>query len=98
MAADPTTRVRLRVAPGAKRAGIAGRYGDSWKVRVTAAAEHGHANEAVIALLAATLGLPRSSVTLVSGDSSRDKIVELAGITPEETERRLASAGGEENG
>lgn len=98
MATDPTTRVRLRVAPGARSSTIAGRYGDAWKVRVTAAAEHDHANDAVIALLAATLGLPRSSVTLVSGGASRDKIVELAGITPEETERRLALAGGEENG
>jgi uncharacterized protein YggU (UPF0235/DUF167 family) len=42
------------------------------------------------------LSLPRGSVSLVAGSTSRDKIVELAGIPPEEIDRRLASAGGEE--
>ena len=48
------------------------------------------------AVLAETLAVPRSSVTLVSGGGSRDKIVELAGIEPDEIERRLATAGGQE--
>jgi len=65
-------------------------------VRVAAAPERGKANEAVLALLAETLSVPRSSVTLVSGSGSRDKIVELAGIEPDELERRLATAGGQE--
>ncbi len=88
--------MRLRVAPGAARAGVVGRHGDAWKVRVGAPAERGKANDAVLALLADTLELPRASVSLVSGGGSRDKIVELAGIGPDETDRRLASAGGEE--
>jgi uncharacterized protein (TIGR00251 family) len=90
------TRVRLRVAPGATRAGVVGRHGDGWKVRVTAPAEGGRANDAVVRLLADTLALPRTSVTLVSGHSARDKIVELAGVDPEEIERRLSSAAGKE--
>jgi uncharacterized protein (TIGR00251 family) len=90
------TRVRLRVAPGAKRAGVVGRHGDAWKVRVTAPAEGGRANDAVVRLVADTLTLPRTSVTLVSGHSARDKIVELAGVEPEEIERRFASAAGRE--
>jgi uncharacterized protein YggU (UPF0235/DUF167 family) len=65
-------------------------------VRVAAAPERGRANEAVLELLAETLSLPRASVSLVSGSSSRDKIVELAGLAPDEIDRRLASAGGEE--
>src|SRR5919108_438083 len=40
-----TTRVRLRVSPGAGRAAIVGRHGDAWKVRVTEAPEHATANE-----------------------------------------------------
>jgi len=67
-------------------------------VRVAAAPERGKANEAVLALLAATLSVPRSSVTLVSGHGSRDKIVELAGIEPDEIEQRLATAGGQGTG
>jgi len=93
----PTSRVRLRVSPGAARAAVVGRHADGWKLRVAAAPERGKANEAVLALLAETLAVPRASVTLVSGGSSRDKIVELAGIEPDEIERRLATAGGQES-
>jgi uncharacterized protein YggU (UPF0235/DUF167 family) len=75
---------------------VVGRHGDSWKVRVAAAPERGKANDAVLELLAETLAVPRASVTLVSGGSSRNKIVELTGIEPAEIERRLATAGGQE--
>jgi uncharacterized protein len=67
-------------------------------VRVGAPPERGKANEAVLALLAEVLAVPRSSVVLVSGSGSRDKIVELVGIGPDEIDRRLAVAGGEETG
>ena len=67
-------------------------------MRVGAPPERGKANEAVLALLAEVLAVPRSSVALVSGGSSRDKIVELAGIEPDEIDRRLAIAGGQETG
>jgi uncharacterized protein (TIGR00251 family) len=86
--------LRLRVAPGAARPGVVGRHGEAWKVRVAAAPERGQANAAVIALLADTLALPRSSVSLVSGGGSRDKVVELAGVEPDEVEQRLADASG----
>ena len=53
-------------------------------------------SESGFGAVAETLVVPRSSVTLVSGGGSRDKIVELAGIEPDEIERRLATAGGQE--
>jgi uncharacterized protein (TIGR00251 family) len=90
-----TTRLKLRVSPGSRRPGIAGRHGDAWKVRVAEPPEDGKANEAVLRLLADTLDLPRSSVALVSGQSSRDKIVALDGLDQAQTERLLASAGKE---
>ncbi len=65
-------------------------------MRVVAAPEHGKANGALLVLLAETLALPRSSVRLVSGGASRDKIVELTGLEPDEIDRRLASAGEKE--
>lgn len=92
----PTTRLRLRVSPGASSPGVVGRHGDAWKVRVAAAPERGKANDAVLALIADTLALPRTSVALVSGGGSRSKIVELTGIEPDEIEKRLAAAGGQE--
>ena len=85
-------RLRLRVAPGATRAGVVGRHGDAWKVRVAAPAEGGRANDAVVRLLAEACSLPRTAVTLVSGHGARDKIVELAGVEPDDIERRLSSA------
>ena len=89
-----STRLRLRVAPGAARSGVVGRHGEAWTVRVAAPAEAGRANDAVVRLLAETLSLPRTSVTLVSRHGGRDKIVELAGIDPVEIDRCLSSAAG----
>jgi uncharacterized protein len=87
--AAPSTRLRLRVSPRARANGIVGRHGEGWKVRVTAPPEGGKANDAVLRLLAERLDLPSESMTLVSGPSSRDKIVELHGIDAVEAERRL---------
>ena len=89
-----TTRLRVRVSPGARRAEVAGRHGEGWKVRVTAPPAGGKANEAVLRLLARTLAVPRARVALVAGHSRRDKVVELVGLDPAETDRRLASAEG----
>ena len=93
-----STRVRLRVSPGAGKAGIVGRHGDAWKVRVTAAPEHGRANEAVLRLVADALALPRDALTLVAGHGGRDKIVELTGLGPALVERRLSSAAAPDRG
>jgi len=91
-----STRLRLRVSPGARSAQVVGRHGDAWKVRVAAPPEGGRANDAVVGLLAETLSLPRNAVTLVSGHSARDKIVRLDGLDQNQAERRLQSAAGKE--
>lgn len=85
-----TSRLRLRVIPGAGKAGVVGRYGDAWKLRVTAPPERGKANEATLDLLADTLGLTAADLRLVAGHASRDKTVEVSGLTIDEAERRLA--------
>ena len=89
-----STRLRLRVAPGARRAGVVGRHGEAWKIRVAEAPERGRANDAVVALLAQTFALPREDVRLVAGHGGRDKVVEVDGIEPDEAERLLAAAAG----
>jgi uncharacterized protein len=91
-----STRLRLRVSPNARSAGVVGRHGDAWKVRIAAPPEGGRANEAVLRLLAEALSLPRGAVTLVSGHGARDKIVELVGLDQGQIERRLSSASGKE--
>lgn len=76
--------------PGAGKPGVVGRYGEAWKLRVTAPPERGKANDATLELLADTLGLATASLRLVSGHGSRDKTVEISGLTTDEAERRLA--------
>jgi uncharacterized protein YggU (UPF0235/DUF167 family) len=73
---------------------VIGRHGAGWKVRVAAAPEDGKANDAVVRLLAEILSLPARDVQIVSGGSSRDKIVALEGMRLEQIERRLAAASG----
>jgi uncharacterized protein len=82
-------RLRLRVAPGARRSEIVGRHGDAWRVRVTAPPDRGRANDEVLEVLAAALAVRPRQLRLVAGASSRDKIVELDGIDAIEAERRL---------
>ncbi len=90
---EPSTRLRLRVSPGARRTEIAGRHGDGWKVRVAAPPEGGRANEAVLSLLAERLELPRRAVSIVSGHAGREKVVRLDGIAQADSERRLDEVG-----
>jgi uncharacterized protein len=90
VAALLTSRLRLRVIPGAEKPGVVGRYGEAWKVRVSAPPERGKANDATLEVLAESLGLLASNLRLVSGHGSRDKTVEISGLTLDEAERRLA--------
>jgi uncharacterized protein (TIGR00251 family) len=89
---EPSTRVRLRVSPGARHSELVGRHGDGWKVRVTAPPEDGRANDAVLDLLAERLDLPRRSLSIVSGQTAREKVVRMEGIDRAESERRLQEA------
>ena len=89
-------RLHVRVSPGATQAGVVGRHGDAWKVRVAAPPEDGRANDALVRLLADTLAVPRSAVRLVSGHGARDKILELAGVNAAQVEQRLTSVAGKE--
>ena len=83
-------RLRVRVVPGATRSAVAGRLGDAWKLRVRAAPERGRANAEVVRLLADTVGVSPRDIRVVAGHTSRDKVVEIEGLSPEDAERRLA--------
>ena len=89
---DGSVLVRLRVHPGAGRTAVVGRHGDAVKVRVAAPPERGRANEACVALVAATFGVPSGQVEVVSGPSSRDKRVRITGVEVDEVRRLLSSA------
>jgi uncharacterized protein (TIGR00251 family) len=80
------------VSPGAARSEVVGRYGEGWKVRVAARAERGRANDALLELLAETFGVARAHVRLVAGQASKDKLVEVDGLTAVEAEKLLSAA------
>ena len=76
-------RFAVRVAPRANRDGIDGIVDGDLRLRVTAAPVEGAANDAVVRLIAKELKVPRSAVRLVSGDSSRHKVIAVEGAMPE---------------
>jgi len=82
----------IRVQPRARRNRIAGALGDSLKIAVTAPPVEGRANEAVIELFADLFQIPRSSVTIASGEISRNKMVRISGLRRTTVEQRLNEA------
>lgn len=86
-------RLTLHVQPRASRTEIAGLHGDALKLRLAAPPVDGAANEALIRFLAERLGVPRSAVTLVSGATSRRKVVEVSGMTAEAVAAHLPVGG-----
>ena len=85
-------RISVTVSPGARRSDLVGRHGDGWRARIAAPPERGRANEALCKLLAEALAVPRSSIRVVAGRSSRAKVVEIDGLELLEIERKLTEA------
>ncbi|MDI2126200.1 DUF167 domain-containing protein [Yinghuangia seranimata] len=71
-------RIAIRVKPGASRTAVGGTHGEALVVAVAARAVDGKATEAALRALADALGVRRRRLTLVTGATSRDKVVELA--------------------
>jgi len=82
--------VTIRVRPGAGRTAVGGEHGGALVVRVAARAVEGQANEAALIALAGAFGVRRRSVTLVTGATSRTKIVDVAGGEQAVLDRLLA--------
>lgn len=83
-------RFSVRVHSRARRDGISGVVGDSLKLDLTAPPVEGKANEACIRFFAEFLKVPRSSVTIAAGTSSRNKVIRVHGVSAIEVERALA--------
>jgi uncharacterized protein (TIGR00251 family) len=80
----------VKVHPRSKRDAITGELGDALKVSLTAPPVEGRANQACIGFLAKILKVPRSSVSIASGQSSRNKVIRVVGLSAEEVRKRLA--------
>jgi uncharacterized protein (TIGR00251 family) len=81
----------VKVQPRARRNAITGTMGDALKLALTAPPVEGRANQAVIEFFAEVFEIPRSSVTIASGETSRNKVVRIAGLGRAAVERRLAA-------
>jgi len=82
----------IRVHPRARKNSITGTIGDALKLTLTAPPVEGKANQAVIEFFAELFAIPRSSVTIASGETNRNKVVRVSGICRTAVEQRLAEA------
>jgi uncharacterized protein len=82
---------QVKVHPRARKNAITGLIGDSLKIALTAPPVEGKANEACIHFLAKFLNVPRSSVTIAAGESSRQKLIRIAGMQAAQVEEKLRS-------
>jgi hypothetical protein len=71
----------VKVQPRAKKNSIAGQLGDAVKVTLTAPPVDGRANQACIELFADLLNVSRSAITIISGESSRNKVIRVSGVS-----------------
>jgi uncharacterized protein len=86
---DSGATFSARVHPRAKKNAITGQRGDQLKVSLTAPPVNGKANQACIDFFANLLEVPPSSVTIASGELSRNKVIRISGLRGEEIRRRL---------
>lgn len=70
--------LQVHAQPGAKTSSIAGMHGEALKIRIAAPPVEGKANAALIAFVAAQLGVARRLVTVEKGESSREKLLRIA--------------------
>jgi uncharacterized protein len=87
---DAGTTFAVKVHPRANKNAITGDVGDALKLSLTAPPADGKANQACIEFLAKLLKVPRSSVTIAAGQTNRNKVICVAGLSAEEVRRRLA--------
>jgi uncharacterized protein len=87
-AADGST-FAVKTHPRAKKNAITGEIGDTLKLSLTAPPVDGKANAACIEFFAKLLKVPRSSITIAAGQTSRNKVIRVAGLSAEELSKRL---------
>ncbi|MGA1985862.1 MAG: DUF167 domain-containing protein [Candidatus Sulfotelmatobacter sp.] len=79
----------VKVHPRAKKNAITGELGDALKLSLTTPPVEGRANQACIEFFAKLLKVSRSSVTIASGQTSRNKVIRVSGLTAQQVRERL---------
>ena len=92
---DGGVEIPVRVVPGASRDKVVGEHDGALKVQVSAPPVEGAANDRLVRFLAkGVLGVPRSAMSLVRGQRSRDKVVRVEGVTLDDVQAMLQQASG----
>jgi uncharacterized protein len=86
---DGAITFAVKVHPRAKKNAVTGEVGDALKLSLTAPPVEGRANDACVEFFAKLLKVPRSSITIASGQSSRNKVIRVVGVTAEQMRARL---------
>ena len=86
---SPSCTLAIKAIPNAPRSEVVGWLGDALKVKVHAPAVEGRANDALCEFLAETFGLPRGAVTVLHGDTSRQKTLRFDGLALADVLHRL---------
>jgi uncharacterized protein (TIGR00251 family) len=86
---DKKATIEIHLQPGAKRSEVVGFKEGVLYAKVTALPQKGQANRALVELMAQTLGIPKSSVDIIRGQSSRSKVIAVQGLTGEEVREIL---------
>jgi uncharacterized protein (TIGR00251 family) len=85
----PSCTLPVKVTPNAPRNAVAGWVGDAVKIKIHAPPIEGRANDALCEFLAELLDLPGRHVSLVRGDTSRQKLIRIEGLTLDQVNARL---------
>jgi uncharacterized protein len=85
---------QVKVHPRARKNAITGTIGNAIKLALAAPPVEGRANEACIAFFAKFLNVPRSSVTIAAGESSRQKLIRIGGMRAAQVEEKLRAVRG----
>ena len=83
------TRFKVHLSPRSAKDAVGGLHGDAVKVKVKAPPVDGKANQALIKYLSGLLGVSQSDLEIASGQTSRNKLIKVHGIGPEEVAARL---------
>ena len=79
-----STVIKVKVIPRSSRNQILGIHGDTFKIKLTSPPVDGKANKSLVALFAKFLGIPKKNITITAGEHSREKYLQIRGISRED--------------
>jgi len=86
---EDKVKIALHVNPGAAKNEILGFVNNTWRLKIAAAPARSRANRELVSFLSEILGIPKSSLNIVSGHTARHKIITITGLQKTEITKRL---------